>query len=175
MSEVKVNTLISTEEIEKRVSELGASITEHYRGKDLCVIGVLNGAYVFMADLVRKIDLPITIDFIRAKSYVGKDTTGDPNFLLDTTTDFEGKDVLIVEDILDTGITLSYITRSFLKRNANSVAIAVLLDKPARRRADIKADYRGFEIEDRFVVGYGLDYNEKYRNLPFVAELSMYE
>ena len=167
----KVETMITKEEIAVKVRELGEKITADYTGKEVMLIGVMKGSFVFLADLVRSIDLHVTIDFISAKSYGGTVSTGVVNVKMDTELELEGKDVLLVEDILDTGRTLSVLKETLLSKGARDVKIATFLDKPSRRVIDIKADYSCFTIEDRFVIGYGLDYNEMYRNLDFIGEV----
>lgn len=164
--------LLTEEEIGIRVKELGKEITEDYEGKDLLLVGILKGAVLFMAELCKNIDLPIIIDFMAVSSY-GSSTksTGEVKINKDLDFSVEGKDVLIVEDIIDTGLTLAYLTDNLKKRGANSVKIVTLLDKPDRRNVEVKVDYLGFSIPDEFVVGYGLDYAELYRNLPYVASL----
>ena len=164
--------LLSEEEIHAKVRELGAQITKDYAGKTPLFLGVLKGCYVFMADLTRCIDLPCTMDFMAVSSYGGgTSTTGAVRITKDLSRDIEGKDVIIVEDILDSGVTLSYLKTYLANRKPASIRIVTLLDKPARRRADIKADYCGFAVPDEFVVGYGLDYAESYRNLPYIGIL----
>lgn len=164
--------LLSEEEIHAKVRELGAQITKDYAGKTPFFLGVLKGCYVFMADLTRCIDLPCTMDFMAVSSYGGgTSTTGAVRITKDLSRDIEGKDVIIVEDILDSGVTLSYLKTYLANRKPASIRIVTLLDKPARRRADIKADYCGFAVPDEFVVGYGLDYAESYRNLPYIGIL----
>ena len=164
--------LLSEEEIHAKVRELGAQITKDYAGKTPLFLGVLKGCYVFMADLTRCIDLPCTMDFMAVSSYGGgTSTTGAVRITKDLSRDIEGKDVIIVEDILDSGVTLSYLKTYLANRKPASIRIVTLLDKPARRRADIKADYCGFAVPDEFVVGYGLDYAEAYRNLPYIGIL----
>ena len=169
--------LISQEELKQICQDLGAQITRDYQGKKLLVVSVLKGAIVFMADLLREIKCDCQIDFISVSSYSGTKTTGVVKFKKDLDIDPDGMDILIVEDILDSGVTLSYLSNVLKGRNANSIKICTLLDKPANRRVDIKADYVGKVIPDAFVIGYGLDYNEKYRNLPYVGILkpSVYE
>lgn len=164
--------LISEEDLLSRIKELGAEITEDYNGKDLVVIGILKGAVIFMSELVKNIKQPITIDFMAVSSY-GKSTisTGEVRIIKDLDFSVEGKDLLIVEDIIDTGLTLNYLTDILTKRGANSVKICTLLDKPDRRTIGVEIDYLGFEIPDEFVVGFGLDYAEQYRNLPYVGTL----
>lgn len=165
--------LIDEETLQKRVKELGRQITEDYRGKDLVIIGILKGAVLFLADLAKEIKLPLSIDFMAVSSY-GSSTrsSGVVRFLKDLDEEIEGRDVLIVEDIIDTGLTLHYLMKNLLSRKPKSLKICCCLDKPSRRTVDIKAEYVGFEIPDEFVVGYGLDYAEKYRNLPYICVLN---
>ena len=164
--------LLQEDELKQRVKELGAQITEDYKGKDLVLITVLRGSYIFMADLSRSIDLPCVIDFMSVSSY-GKGTTssGQVQITKDLSENIAGKDVIVVEDILDSGNTLSYLLEILKARKPASVRLCTLLDKPERRVKDIRADYSGFTIPDAFVVGYGLDYAERYRNLPYVGIL----
>lgn len=167
-----LRTLFSEEELQKKVAELGAAITEEYRGKDLLIVTVLKGAVVFLADLMRKIDTPAEIDFMVVSSYgAGTKSSGVVKIVKDLDVPLKDRHILIVEDILDSGLTLSYIKGILQDRGPASIRIATLLDKPARRKADLKADYVGFEVPDEFVVGYGLDYDEKYRNLPYIGIL----
>lgn len=163
--------LISEEELKQICKRLGEQITKDYQGKKLLVVSVLKGAVVFMADLLREINCDCAIDFIAVSSYSGTKTTGVVKFKKDLDVDPDGMDILIVEDILDSGITLSYLSSVLMGRNANSIKICTLLDKPANRKADIKADYVGQVVPDEFIIGYGLDYNEKYRNLPYIGIL----
>ncbi len=172
MENIIKQVLVSEEEIKAKVVELGAIITNDYKGKELIVVGILKGAVVFMSDLCREIKLPILMDFMAVSSYgTSSFSTGEVRIIKDLDFSVENKDVLVVEDIIDTGHTLSYLTDNLKKRGANSVKIVTLLDKPERRQADVPVNYLGFEIPDEFVVGYGLDYAEKYRNLPYVAAL----
>ena len=172
MSDDIQEVFFSEEQIAVRVKELGAQITKDYKGKDLFLLGVLKGCYVFMSDLSRCIDLPLAMDFMAVSSYGdGTSTTGAVKITKDLSKDIEGKAVLIVEDILDSGVTLSYLTKYLQGRNPASIKIVTLLDKKARRQTDIKADYFGFDVADEFVVGYGLDYAEYYRNLPYIGIL----
>ncbi len=164
--------LVPKEEIDQICKRLGEQITKDYAGKNLLIVGALKGSIVFMSDLMRNIDCECEIDFIAISSYSGTKTTGQVAFKKDLDINPEGRHILIVEDILDSGITLSYLKKLFLNRDVASVKICAFLDKPANRRADITADYVGKVIEDEFVIGYGLDYNEKYRNLSFVGVLS---
>lgn len=164
--------LVNEEDITKKIKELGQVITEDYKDKDLVVIGILKGAVIFMSELIKNIELPLIIDFMAVSSY-GKSTisTGEVRIIKDLDFSVEGKDLLIVEDIIDTGLTLNYLTDILKKRGASSVKICTLLDKPERRSVEVNVDYLGFEIPDEFVVGYGLDYAEQYRNLPYVGAL----
>ncbi len=164
--------LISEEELQDICKKLGAQISKDYEGKNLLLVSVLKGAVVFMSDLLKNIECDCKIDFMAVSSYSGTKTTGVVKFKKDLDLDPDGCDILIVEDILDSGITLSYLKKVLADRNAKSIKICTLLDKPANRKADIKADYVGKVIPDAFVIGYGLDYNEHYRNLPFVGVLS---
>lgn len=165
--------LLSEDELKRIVEDLGAKITEDYKGKKLVVVSVLKGSVVFMADLMRAIKIPCSIDFMAVSSYgSGTKTSGVVKIIKDLDSEVVcGSDLLIVEDILDSGVTLEYLMKVLSARNPNSIRICTLLDKPERRKANIKADYSGAQIPDAFVVGYGLDYDEKYRNLPFVGIL----
>jgi len=163
--------LYSQKQIAVKVRELAERIEKDYRHlQDILVVGVLKGASVFMSDLIREIELSLTIDFIAVSSYgVSTESSGVVRILKDLDEDIEGKHVLIVEDIVDTGLTLQYLTDILKRRKAASLKICTLLDKPSRRKCDLSIDYVGYEIPDRFVVGYGIDYAEKYRNLPYIA------
>ena len=163
--------LISQEELEARVAEIGRRITEDFHDKDPIFVGVLKGCFIFMADLMRHVDIKCTMDFMAVSSYSGTSSTGAVKINKDLSEDIEGRHVIIVEDILDSGVTLSYLKQYLMGRRPASVTIVTLLDKPARRKADVFADYSCFEVPDAFVVGYGLDYNEHYRNLPFIGVL----
>jgi len=165
--------LISEEEIKAKLKELGKRITEDYKGVDnILLVGVLKGAVLFIADLIRHIDLPLEIDFMAVSSYgASTESSGVVRILKDLEQTIQGKNILIVEDIIDSGLTLSYLYNLLKSRKPADIKICTLLDKPSRRKIDIKVDYVGFEIPDYFVVGYGLDYNEKYRNLPFIGVL----
>ena len=165
------SVLISAEEIQRKVSEMGRQISADYAGKEPVFVGVLKGCFIFMSDLMRNVDINCTMDFMAVSSYSGTSTTGAVKINKDLSEDIEGRDVIIVEDILDSGITLSYLKGYLLNRKPASIKIATLMDKPARRRADVYADYLCFEVPDAFVVGYSLDYNEKYRNLPYIGVL----
>ena len=165
--------LVSEEQLKAKVAELGAQISRDYAGKNLVLVSILKGSVVFMADLMRAVSIPCNIDFMVVSSYGGSNTTsGLVKIIKDLDGDLSGKDVLIVEDILDTGVTLSNLVPMLKMRNPNSVKICTILDKPSRRKADIQPDYEGFQVPDEFVVGYGLDYDEKYRNLPYVGVLN---
>lgn len=164
--------LINEEEIKSKVKELGEIITRDYQGKDLLVVCILKGAMVFMADLVREIKVPLDIDTMVVSSY-GSSTksSGVVRILKDLDQSIENRDILIVEDIIDTGLTLKYLMDNIFSRGPKSVKICSFLDKPERRKVNITPDYKGYSIPDEFVVGYGLDYDEKYRNLPYVGVL----
>lgn len=168
----RIEVLLSEEQLKARIGELGREISRDYAGRPLLVVGVLKGSAVFLADLIRSIDLPLDYDFVAISSY-GADTqsSGVVRLLKDLDASVDGRDVLIVEDIVDTGWTLrlSYIAENMRARNAASVKVCTLLDKPSRRQVDVGIDYCGFVIDDLFVVGYGLDYNGRYRNLPYVG------
>lgn len=164
--------LITQEQIQAKVEELADQISRDYRDKNPVLVGVLNGAFVFLADLMRRLDLNCTVDFVSWSSY-GKDTSSSGVFRImkDLETNVESKHVLIVEDIIDTGLTLHYLLDTVRARKPASVKVAALLDKPSRRRIEAKADYLGFQIPDVFVVGYGLDFAQRYRSLPFIGIL----
>ncbi len=167
-----LKVLLSEEEINERVKSLGQAITADFEGQEVFFLGVLKGCFVFMADLLRNVDLKCDMDFMAVSSYGnGTSTTGAVKITKDLNKDIEGKHLIIVEDILDSGVTLSYLKGYLSARKPASISIVTLLDKPERRKADIKADYFGFTVPDEFVVGYGLDYAEKYRNLPYIGVL----
>ncbi|MGI6248550.1 MAG: hypoxanthine phosphoribosyltransferase [Acutalibacteraceae bacterium] len=164
--------LFSQEQISELIENLGSEINRDYIGKKLLLVSVLKGSIVFMADLMRSITLPCEIDFMAVSSYgSGTSSSGAVKILKDLDNDLDGYDVLIVEDILDSGKTLNYILGILKSRNPNSIRICTLFDKPSRRQVNLHADYKGADVPDEFIVGYGLDFNEKYRNLPFVAVL----
>lgn len=166
------NVIIDENRLKLIISELGRKISEDYKNKNLLLVSVLKGSVVFMADLMRAIKIPCGVDFMCVSSYgSGVKTSGVVKIVKDLDIELKGYDLLIVEDILDSGVTLSYLKEILLARNPASIKICTLLDKPARRIADIKADYVGAVVPDVFLIGYGLDYDEKYRNLPFVAEI----
>ncbi len=164
--------LFTQEELEEKVTELGKKITEKYQGKELLMVGVLRGCVTFVADLMRKIDLPLELDFLSVASY-GKSafTSGVVRVLKDLSEDVEGRHILLVEDIVDSGLTLNYLLNYLKGRNPASIATCVLLDKPYRREVEVTVDYVGFDVPDKFLIGYGLDYAQKYRNLPYIATL----
>ena len=164
--------LIDEETLHSRIAELGAQISDDYRGEDLLLIGVLKGAIFFMADLMRSIDIPCEVDFMAISSYgAGIDSSGVVRILKDLDVSIEGRNVLVVEDIIDSGLTLSYLLRNLEAREPASLEVCALLTKPERRENDVACRYVGFEIPNRFVIGYGLDFAERYRNLPFVGVL----
>ncbi len=164
--------LLTEEQIRARVQAIGAEITRDFAGRAPLFIGVLKGCFIFMADLMRCVDLPCSVDFMAVSSYgSGTSTTGAVNIIKDLNQDIAGKDIILVEDILDSGVTLHYLTEYLSVRRPATITIATLMDKPARRKAPVFARYSGFEIPDAFVVGYGLDYDERYRNLPYIGIL----
>ena len=160
---------LTVEQIQKKNRELADRITEDYRGKDLLAVGILKGAFIFFSDLVRLIQIPLTIDFLIASSYMKSETTGEIKIHYDIREDLADRDVLLVEDIVDTGITLNYIRERILQEEPRSLKICTFLDKKERREVDVPIDYVGFEIPNEFVVGYGLDYDNRYRNLPYIS------
>lgn len=163
--------LISEEELHAKVAEVGKKISKDYEGKEPIFVGVLKGCFIFMADLMREVTVNCAVDFMAVSSYSGANSTGAVKINKDLNSDICGKDVILVEDILDSGVTLNYLKNYLMGRQPASVSIVTLMDKPARRKANVYADYSCFEIPDEFVVGYGLDYNEKYRNIPFIGVL----
>ena len=172
MKEDVLRVLLSEDEIREKVRELGGKITADYKNSNLMLVTVLKGAVVFLADLMRQIDVPAEIDFMVVSSYgSGVKSSGVVKIVKDLDVPLAGKDILIVEDILDSGLTLSYIKELLESRGPRSIRIAPLLDKPSRRKVDLQADYIGFSVPDEFVIGYGLDYDEKYRNLPYIGIL----
>lgn len=171
-----LEVLIPTDKLQARIRELGAEITRDYAGHRPQLICIMKGAMVFMSDLMRVIDLPLSIDFISVSSY-GKSTrsTGEVKIIKDLDEPLEGREILLVEDILDTGLTLSYLLGNFRARGASSIRIVSLLNKPERRQVEVHLDYKGFDIPDKFVVGYGLDFDERYRNLPYIGVVKSLE
>lgn len=163
--------LFTDEQIAGLVDQVAADISRDYAGRSPLLICILRGAVVFCADLARRVRLPVGLDFMAISSYAGTKSTGTVRILMDLDTDIEGRDILIVEDIIDTGLTLSYLVDNLKSRKPASLKVAVLLDKPDRRKAAIEPDYIGARIPDEFVVGYGLDYDERYRNLPYIGVL----
>lgn len=166
----KIRVLVSEEEVDKRIKEIGEQISKDYEGQEVHVICVLKGGVFFMCELAKRISLPLSMDFMSVSSYGNeKQSSGVVKIVKDLDEALEGKNVIIVEDIIDSGRTLSYLVEILKKRNPKSLKICTLLDKPERRVTDVKVDYVGFNIPDEFVVGYGLDYAQKYRNLPFIG------
>lgn len=162
--------LITKEQLEEKVAELGSQISKDYEGEPILLVGILKGSVPFMADLMRHIDGDVEIDFMAVSSYGGStSSSGVVRIIKDLDHDIEGKNVIIVEDIVDSGLTLSYLKAHLLGRNPASLKICTILDKPARRRVEFTPDYCGFQVEDKFIVGYGLDYNQKYRQLPYIS------
>lgn len=168
MSE-RVEIMLTEEEVDLRISELGAQISKDYAGKDIHMICVLKGGSFFMCELAKRVSLPVSIDFMSVSSYGGTESTGVIKIVQDLTESVKGRQVLIVEDIVDSGRTLSHLAKMLNERGAEDVKICTLLDKPDRRVVDVKVDYVGFTIPDEFVVGYGLDYDQKYRTLPYIG------
>lgn len=167
-----INILITRKEIEDRTKELAREIEKDFKGKDLVCIGLLKGSVLFLCDLVKEIQLPLQIDFMSVSSYgIETISKGVVKILKDTDLDIKDKDILIVEDIIDTGITLDYVKNLIRIKGAKSVKCASLLDKPERRKVNIEADYIGFKVPDKFVIGYGLDYDQLYRNLPYIGTI----
>lgn len=166
----QVNVLFSEQQLQARLRELGQEITRDYQGQNLVVVGVLKGSVLFFADLVRQIDLPLSIDFLGLSSYgSGTESSGVVRITSDLSKSVEGKHILVVEDIVDTGLTMEFLLENLKTRHPASVKICTLLEKPARAKVRIPISYKGFVIPDEFVVGYGLDYDEKYRNMPFIG------
>lgn len=167
-----IQILVSEEQIKSKVKELGNLISSEYQGKNLVVVGILKGAVVFLSDLIREIKLPLQLDFMAVSSYgMSTHTSGVVRILKDLEGDVAGKDVLIIEDIVDTGLTLSYLKENLFSRNPASLKICTFLDKPSRRKVALTPDFKGYNIPDKFVVGYGLDYSGRYRNLPYIGVL----
>jgi hypoxanthine phosphoribosyltransferase len=165
--------LVQADELQHRIKEMAAEVSRDYRGRDLLLIGVLKGAVFFLADLMRELDVPCEVDFMAVSSYGSStDSSGVVRILKDLDAPLEGRNVLIVEDIVDSGLTLQYLMRTLQARNPATIEVCALLTKPERRKVDMPARYVGFEIPDKFAIGYGLDYDERYRNLPYVATLT---
>jgi len=168
------NVLFSEQEISERVSDLGREITKNYKGRNLLLVSILKGGVIFLSDLIKQIDLPLSIDFMSISSYgIGGTSTGVVRITKDLDESIEGKDVLIVEDIIDTGLTIGYLLRNLKSRYPKSLGICTLLDRDVRRIADIDIKYIGFKIGEKYIVGYGLDYKQKFRNLQSIYELRM--
>ncbi|MBQ1609906.1 MAG: hypoxanthine phosphoribosyltransferase [Elusimicrobia bacterium] len=165
----KIKVLISNNKIKNKVKKIAQQINKDFKNKKLVVVSVLTGSVVFCSDIIRNLDVDFELDFIRVASYRGKKSSGKIKFLCDVVEDIKDKDVLLVEDICDSGRTLSYVKDLFIKRKANSVKICTLINKKVEKFKNIKIDYFGFEIDNEFVVGYGLDYNGKYRGLPYIG------
>ena len=173
MSNGTIGTVLITEEqIREKAKEIGAQITKDYAGKEIILIGILRGAVPWMAEIMKRIDLDMVIDFMAVSSYgAATKSSGVVKINKDLDVNIDGRDIIIVEDIVDSGVTLSYLEGYLQSRGAASIKLCSLLDKPEGRRVDIKADYVGFTVDDRFIVGYGLDYNQRYRNLPYITWL----
>ena len=166
----KIKVLLSEEEVDAKIKEIGSQISKDYEGKQVHLICVLKGGVFFMCELAKRITVPVSMDFMSVSSYGNdKKSSGIVKIVKDLDESLEGKDVIVVEDIIDSGRTLSYLLEILSKRKPNSLSLCTLLDKPDRREREVKVDYVGFEIPDEFVVGYGLDYEQKYRNLPFIG------
>ena len=167
MKEIEI--LINESRLEKRIEELGKQIEKDYKGKEIVFIGILKGSVMFMTQLAKSIKNSVEFDFMDVSSYEGTESTGKIKVNKDIRNSIEGKDIIIVEDIIDTGRTLKYLIEDLKQKNPSSLKIATMLSKPSRRVMELNVDYIGFAIDDKFVVGYGLDYNEKYRNLPYIG------
>jgi hypoxanthine phosphoribosyltransferase len=163
--------MIDEATLQARVEEMGQEIRARYEGKPLTLIGVLKGSFLFLSDLVRYLDSNVNIEFLAVSSYSGTSSTGAVRMITDLKTDIAGRHCLVVEDIVDTGLTMQYLLRLLSARNPESLAVCTLLDKPSRRKTNVPVDFCGFSIQDRFVVGYGLDLDERYRNLRYIAEV----
>ncbi len=164
--------LLSGEQLQTRVAELGVALSADYADRDPVLVSVLKGSIIFLADLIRSMEIPLSLDLMEVSSYgAGTESSGQVRILKDLSKPIEGRHIIVVEDIIDTGLTLNYLLKYLADKNPASVRIVCLLDKPARRLAEIPIDYRGFTIPDRFVIGYGLDYDERYRNLPYIGVL----
>jgi len=161
--------LLTVEQIQKKVKELAAAISKDYEGKEILAVGILRGAFIFFSDIVRYVQVPMNIDFIIASSYIKTQTSGEIKVHADLREDIKGKHVLLIEDIVDSGITLKFIQEMLLARKPASLKTCAFLDKKSRRKTELKLDYVGFEIPDYYIVGYGLDYDNKFRNLPYIS------
>lgn len=165
----EINILINRTKLEKRIEEMGKQIQKDYEGKEIIFVGILKGSVMFMTELAKCVKSNVKLDFMDVSSYKGTESTGTITINKDIRDSIEGKEVIIIEDIIDTGRTLTYVRDYLKQKNPNSVKIATMLSKPSRRVIELEVDYIGFEIEDKFVVGYGLDYDENYRNLPYIG------
>ena len=161
--------IISQDKIERRVAELAEQIRADYAGRDLTIVAVMKGAIFFVVDMVRRLDRPLRLDLVQVASYMGTDSSGNPRILTPIGSDLRGQNILVVDDVLDTGLTLQWVTDEVKRRNPESVKVCVLLTKKCRRQTDVAADYSGFDLDSEFVVGYGLDLDGQYRNLPYIA------
>jgi len=172
MTRIFGKPLISQQELNRRIKDLGRRISDDYQDRDVVMIGVLKGAFAFFADLVRAIQVPVELDFLVVSSYQGSTkSTGRVKVISDLTVDIKGQDVIVVEDIVDSGLTLSFLKKKLLMRHPNSLRVCALLDKPERRTINVPIEYVGFTIPNKYVVGYGLDHQNRYRNLPYIAVL----
>ena len=168
--------LIPEDKVDERIAQLGEQISKDYEGKQVHLIGILKGSIFFICELAKRITVPVTLDFMSVSSYgAGTKSSGVVKLIKDLDEPIEGKDVLVVEDIIDSGHTLSYLLKNLSSRNPASIRLCTLLDKPERREVDVEVDYQGFRIPDEFVIGYGLDYDQRYRNLPYIGVLSLTE
>ena len=169
-----VDVMIDEQQLQAKVAALGAQITRDYAGKDLTLIGIMKGSLFFLTDLAHAIDLPVKLELMGVSSYQGgTETTGEVRITTDVTTPMHGKNVMVVEDIVDTGLTMAFLLENLQARHPASLKVCTLLEKPSRARIQVPIDYKGFTIEDKFVVGYGLDYDELYRNLPFIGVMKV--
>lgn len=164
-----VKPFIATEKLQTRIKELGAQISNDFKGESVVMVGVLNGSFLFLADLVRTMNLPVQIEFVSLSSYEGTESTGQVRFHLDVKQNLEGKNVVLVEDIVDTGLTIQFLLKHFKLKNPKTLKLCSLLRKKARLKTEVVIDYLGFDIEDKFVIGYGLDFNGDYRELPYIG------
>lgn len=164
-----VKPFIETEKLQSRIKELGAQISHDFKGEPVVMVGVLNGSFLFLADLVRTMNLPVQIEFVSLSSYEGTESTGQVRFHLDVKQNLEGKNVVLVEDIVDTGLTIQFLLKHFKLKNPKTLKLCSLLRKKARLKTEVAIDYLGFDIEDKFVIGYGLDFNGNYRELPYIG------
>ncbi|MDR0486255.1 MAG: hypoxanthine phosphoribosyltransferase [Elusimicrobiota bacterium] len=171
MNSHKIKTLITKERIQERIAELSKEIQKDFEGRDPLIVSILKGSFVFCSDLIRHLNPEYKVDFIMVKSYIGTQSSGEVKIISDVKTNIEGKDILIVDDIADTGVTIDFLRKTFLERGASSVKVCVLLDKKDRRVVDTSVEYKCFDIPNYFIVGFGLDYNDLYRGLPFVGIL----